>query len=327
MNSRQRMEACISGQKTDRAPVSLWRHFPVDDQSPHTLARSILLFQKIYQFDFIKITPSSSFSVKDWGATDEWKGNPEGTRDYTHFPVSDPDDWKKIACHSPLKGSLGEQLECIRLVRKGASPDIPIIQTIFSPLAQAKNLVGKDHLLDHLRAYPDALHAALRTITEQTILFIDECKKMNIDGIFFAVQHAQRNLLSETEFVEFGMKYDLEILSHVQDLWLNVGHIHGSHIMFDQVSQYPVQVLNWHDREEGISLSEGKLKFSGAVCGGLRQWDTMVYGVPEMAAAEAQDALYQTSGERFILGTGCVLPIIAPHSNITAAINVVRQVQ
>jgi uroporphyrinogen decarboxylase len=34
---------------------------------------------------------------------------------------------------------------------------------------------------------------------------------------------------------------------------------------------------------------------------------------------EAADAIQQTSGKRFILGTGCVVPIIASHGNILAA--------
>jgi hypothetical protein len=34
LNHRARLEACLTGQIPDRAPVALWRHFPVDDQTP-----------------------------------------------------------------------------------------------------------------------------------------------------------------------------------------------------------------------------------------------------------------------------------------------------
>jgi len=67
------------------------------------------------------------------------------------------------------------------------------------------------------------------------------------------------------------------------------------------------------------------LKFKGAVCGGLRQWDTLVYGTPQTVETEATTAINMTGGSRFILGTGCVLPIIAPHSNILAARNIVER--
>ena len=37
-----------------------------------------------------------------------------------------------------------------------------------------------------------------------------------------------------------------------------------------------------------------------------------------MCVKEAADAIAQTGGRRFILGTGCVVPVIAPHGNILA---------
>ena len=77
---RERLEACLSGKLSDRPPVALWRHFPVDDQSPENLAEAHLAFQRTYDFDLVKVTPASSFCLKDWGADDVWEGNTEGTR-------------------------------------------------------------------------------------------------------------------------------------------------------------------------------------------------------------------------------------------------------
>ena len=319
MNSIERLQICLSGTKPDRPPVSLWRHFPVDDQTPEGLASAVAVFQKLYEFDFIKVTPASSFAIKDWGSSDVWQGNPEGTREFTHFAVNQPEDWLSLHPLEPLKGALGGQIQCLRLLQNEFGGRTPLLQTIFSPLAQAKNLVGKENLLYHMRAWPDALHAGLKTITQTTIDFIHECKKTSIDGIFYAVQQASFNLLSTSEFVEFGRQYDLQVLETCQDLWLNLAHIHGERIMFDQVKDYPVQIFNWHDRQTPPSLAEALTKVSGAVCGGLRQWDTLVLGDPEMIRKEARDAIDATDGTRFILGTGCVIPITAPSGNIMAA--------
>ena len=89
--------------------------------------------------------------------------------------------------------------------------------------------------------------------------------------------------------------------------------------MCDVVSRYPAHVINWHDLETPPDLKEGQRHFAGAVCGGLRQWETMVRGTPEQVRAEAQAALQLTSGRRFILGTGCVTPTTAPRANLRAA--------
>lgn len=321
---RTRLEACLSGEKLDRVPVALWRHFPVDDQSPERLAAAIRNFQQTFDFDFIKVTPASSYSTKDWGTTDKWTGNPEGSRKFLDPIITRFDDWRSLKKLDPRKGHLGSMLDTLSALQKMYSPDVPLIQTIFSPLSQAKNLVGKERLYYHMRSCPEALHLGLRTITEVTIDFLNLARKTGIDGIFYAIQHAQFQLLSVAEFESFGRFYDLQVLEAAKDLWLNIGHIHGENIMFDQVSDYPVSILNWHDRETSPTLAEAKHRFNGAVCGGLRQWETLVYGEPDEVTHEAREAIHQTSGERFILGTGCVLPITAPYGNILAARQVVE---
>jgi uroporphyrinogen decarboxylase len=50
----------------------------------------------------------------------------------------------------------------------------------------------------------------------------------------------------------------------------------------------------------------------------MRQ-DTLVYRDRIQVQNEAADAIEQTGGKRFLLGTGCVVPIIASHGNILAA--------
>jgi uroporphyrinogen decarboxylase len=303
----------------DHAPVALWRHFPVDDQTPEGLAAATLAFQKIFDFDLVKVTPESSFCLKDWGARDEWRGATEGTRDYTNRVIQRPEDWARLPILDPTSGYLAAQLTCLRLLVKELGPDTPVIQTIFNPLSQAKNLVGGADLLVHMRRFPDALHSGLKTITDTTLRFIEAAIQTGISGVFYAVQHAQYGLLSEKEFLEFGRAYDLELLAPAKELWLNMLHLHGTEVMFDKVTDYPVSVINWHDRETSPSLAEAQAQFPGVVCGGLRREETMVLGSPEQVRAEARDALQSTQGKRFILGTGCVLPITAPYGNIMAA--------
>ncbi len=100
---------------------------------------------------------------------------------------------------------------------KELGPDTPIIQTIFNPLSQAKNLVGGAELLVHLRRYPEAVHAGLKVIVESTQRFIEAVKETGVAGIFYAVQHAQYGLLSEAEYNSFGRPYDLQVLEPAQE--------------------------------------------------------------------------------------------------------------
>jgi uroporphyrinogen decarboxylase len=320
LTHRERLHACLANDSAlDRPPVALWRHFPVDDQVPETLASATLDFQRRYDFDLVKVTPASSFCLIDWGAEDAWEGNPEGTRRYIKRVIEKPQDWEQLPILDPHQAlHLAGQLACLRLIKRELDPETPLLQTVFNPLAQAKNLVGGSKLIVHLRQHPEAVLKGLQTIAETTRRFVEACLEIGIDGIFFANQHAQSGLLTLEEYKEFGLPYDLDILEPAKALWCNLLHLHGDHIYFQLAQQTPCHIVNWHDRETGPTLAEAQKSFRGTVCGGLSV-DRMVFGDQSEVRKDAEDAILQTNGKKFILGTGCVTPIIAPHGNIMAA--------
>jgi uroporphyrinogen decarboxylase len=319
-SKRQRLEAVLNGEPADRLPVALWRHFPGDDQRAGDLARSQLDFQRAFDFDLMKVTPQSSFCVEDWGAESIYEGNLEGTNRYTRRPIQSPDDWRRLPALDPRRGALGRQLECLRAIGSELGESTPFIQTIFNPLAQARYLAGDEKLLAHLRLYPDALLAGLQTIAETSARFVQAIAQTGAAGIFLAVQHASYRLLSPEEYRRFGEPFDRQVLDALWPAaWLNVLHLHGDDVMFDLLAGYPVQALNWHDRETGPALGQALGRTRKALIGGLRQWETMVRGAPADVQAEIEDAVRQTGGRRLIIGTGCVTPIVAPWSNLRAA--------
>ncbi len=317
MSRRERLEAIFAGEAVDRPAAALWRHWPVDDLRGDALARATLTFQRTYDFDFVKVTPNSNYCVTGYGAQAHWEGNGEGTYVWDRRVIQEPEDWTRLRPLDPRAGLQGEVLEANTIIGRELGQDVPFIQTIFNPLAQAKNLSG-DRLLAHLRQYPDAVKEGLAAITESILRFVAELKTTGAAGIFLAVQHASYDLLTEAEYREFCRPLDLQILDATEGMWFNLVHLHGTHVMFDLVADYPAQVINWHDQETPPSLAEALSRTQMALCGGLRQWETLVRGTPEGVQAEAQAALAATGGRRFILGTGCVTPIIAPTGNILA---------
>ena len=316
-SKRKRLEAAISGEVPDRVPVALWRHWPGDDQDAHALAAAHLKWQQDYEWDVLKVGPASSYSVVDWGVKDRWVGHIEGTREYLHRPIQQPEDWANLQPLDPGQGMLATQLEALRLVKEAVGDSVPVLATVFAPLSQAKHLADNEPMLSHMRSQPDLFRQGQATILESTLRFIEAAKKLGIDGIFYAVQHARYPLLSQEEYEIWGRPFDLKILGPVQDLWLNMVHLHSTDVMFDLVAQYPVQLLNWHDRETRIGLAEGLQHFPGAASGGVDHW-TLHQESPEQTIAEAKDAIEQTNGRRLLLGTGCVAMTTTPLRNIRA---------
>ena len=183
MDKVERLHATIAGEVVDRVAVSAWRHQPVDDQSAETFAAATLMFQREFDFDFVKVTPASSYCLRDWGVSDTWRGHAHGTREYGVPRIQVAADWEKLSLQDPRDGQMGSVLRALEIIHLELGSATPFIQTIFSPLAQAVNLVGTERFLSHLRRHPDIVLAGLEMITEQTLRFIECARETGISGI------------------------------------------------------------------------------------------------------------------------------------------------
>lgn len=185
-------------------------------------------------------------------------------------------------------------------------------------MSQAKNLAGNGRLLEHLKKYPDAVLKGLDTITKSTVKFIEAVHDAGADGIFYAVQHAQGSQVELDEYKFLILPTDHEALQPAEGFWCNMLHLHGKDVYFSLLRLMNFQIVNWHDRETYPPLAEAQSMYRGVVCGGVRQ-ETLYSGKQAQIQEEARDALDQTKGKRFILGTGCVVYYESPHENIMAA--------
>ena len=59
--------------------------------------------------------------------------------------------------------------------------------------------------------------------------------------------------------------------------------------------------------------------------GGIARDMVMLRGRPEAVREQVQDAIKQTGGRRYIVGTGCVTMIPSPEVNVQTAIDTARQ--
>jgi len=322
MNKRDRVLATVRGEKPDRTPIALWRHWPKVDQTAEGLAKAVVAWQATYDFDLIKVTPTSGYAVEDWGARFVDRGNREGTRDYVDRPVKLARDWEKLWPLDIKAGVLGRELQALRLIRATVGPDVFILQTIFSPLAIARNLAGEDVWLTHLREQPQEFRRGLALIADTYARYAQECLRSGADGIFFATQCASYDVIGEDEYEEFGVPYDRHVLGALAEQTdLVLLHIHGMNIMFDLLTRsFPVNVINWHDRRTSPSLAAARtLRPKATLMGGINEWNTLVEGTPDLVAAEVRDAIAQTGGRGFIVGAGCVVSTDTPEANLRAA--------
>jgi uroporphyrinogen decarboxylase len=324
MNKGERVYAALQGEPVDRVPLSLWRHFHKQDQTPAGLASATLAFYRKYDFDLIKLTPSGLYGIEDWGAQIGPSKDDDEPPRLKKPVIKDPEDWRHLTALSPTEGSYGDALEAIRLIRDQLNKDdAPVLMTIFSPMTLAHKMAG-DALLEHIETHSTDLQIGLATIAETTSRFADAALEAGADGIFFASQFSRSDMLSEKTCLSFVVRYDLIALERVkaQPVPL-ILHLHGENVYFETVNQYPAHAVSWHNHETSPSLVEALPLTDKTLMTGIDR-TLLEKGQPEEVAAQAREALEKTGGRRLILAPACVIPTKTPPENLEALIDLDR---
>lgn len=307
MTKRERVEAAVRRQPTDRVPYAFWRHFPATDRSPAGLAQSTLRFHERYGSDFLKVTPAGGYAVEDWGCVESDEVAPDGHRPCARHAVREPGDWRRVRPLEMSGTGWGAHLETVVRCLLDRRADCTVMPTVFSPLSLAHKLAG-ERLAYDLKENTEAVVGALEAITETILRFAEACAREGADGFFYSIRAASHALHTEEEYARFGEPYDRGVLEAVQGrARLVVLHAHGERLMFERLARLPAHAWSWDVRRAGPSLAEGAARVPGAVIGGLDQWTTLRSGPAEAARAEAEDAIAQVGGRGLIVAPGCVL--------------------
>lgn len=317
MSHRTRLEAAFKGLPVDRPPVSFWQHFPGRDHTVDLLVAATVDFQRRFDLDLVKLMPTGMYSVLDYGVEVEPSTDDLGTTRYVTGPVKSPADLARLPVVSPEGGVLGEQVAVVKGVRAALGPDTPIIQTLFSPLATAAKLVGGT-LSPPFLADEHALHRALNRLADDAIAFGQACLRNGADGFFFATQLANAAFPRDL-YERFGVPYDMKVLEALRrDSWGIVLHLHGGDPDFALADRYPIDAVNWEDRDTPPSLGDALDRTIRCLVGGVGRNHPLVSSDAEAVAAQVRESIARTGGRRLIVAPGCVVPISAPERNLLA---------
>ena len=322
MNKKERVEAALRGDVVDRVPASMWGHDYEREWGTQSLIDSLLENFSRYDWDFMKVNPRTSYLVEDWGA----KYRPSSEK-YTraicdYSPIRTSSDWKRLRPLEPDRGVLLEHLRVLQLLNHAIGYDAYFVQTIFCPLGVAQYLAGnkQEPVCLSIREDRNALHAALRVITETLITYAIACLEQGA-GIFYSTNRwASAGMLTEDQYREFGEQYDLEFLDAIKSRSkLTILHNCGDRIYFDLLSSYQVHAINWAATEPGNpSLQEGKKRSGKAVMGGVSVKALSKSGSPDQVQEEVAKAIEQTGGKSFLLAPGFTISPAKPAKNLKA---------
>ena len=317
---RERVWATLRGEGVDRPAVSFWGHFYHRESSASELVDATLEHQREYGWDWVKLNPRKHYHVEDWGVRYQYSGRPGEKPLLQTWPVREPEDWRAITPKPFDRGALGEQLDAVRLLREGLPADVPMIETVFTPLAILAEMVEEPAVLKrHMGTHPDRIRQALEVVTATFEPFVAEVIARGTDGIYLATTDwASKDWMTADEYREWARPWDLRLLAAASSAPFNVLHVCKPRNLLFELSDYPVRAFSYDATDPtNPTLDQALARLPGAVMGGISHEGALQSGV-EAVTAEVRRGFEQTGGHRWLVAPGCSIPPRTPAANLKA---------
>lgn len=279
IEKRERLKLTLEGGHADRPPIAAWQHQIHAETNPEEFIRETVRYQKRYDWDILKVNPRAVVFTEAWG----------NRYDYSNYIGLGPACVKAVLCRTEDlykirhidcgKGSLGEQVEIIGEIRQLLEKEVPILQTIFSPIAILLNLTGtrmigrnrkasreESPIVRYMKEDPKALHWALQNVADTLVSYIELLYRAGADGIFYtSLGLAREGYLTYEEWEEYCKKYDLYILEKIERKFV-IFHTCGIYANPERFTDYPISVLHWAQSAEGNPGLQGAKKWLHGLC-------------------------------------------------------------
>jgi len=315
LSKRERVAAALSGGKVDRPPVSAWRHFIPQERVERDFVEASVAFARTNDWDWLKSNPRATYYAEIFGNAYDYDSYTGVMPRRVSGPIATGADLSRIRTAPASHPVIEEQLRVVAAIRKEL-PDVPVIQTVFSPLSVLNFLAsttdpGSDYAALHglLRDHAAAARDALSAITETLRSYAARVIEAGADGIFFAIVRLARDgALSREEYERFEKPFDIEALGGARRGVFNVLHVCGPSAFFDAAEDYPVHAVNWAAGAGGNpTVPEARGFLDKAVMGGIDEGLFSGSGSPEKVSRQAAAVIRDTPPGRFLLSPGCAV--------------------
>src|SRR5690349_599472 len=198
MTGRERVEAALAMGMADRPPIGAWGHTYREEWSPDALAAITVERARRFGWDFVKFQPRASCFAEAFGSVYHPSGHRLRGPILIKAAVPDLEAWSSVRLLEPK--ALSDQVASIGMVARELGPDVPVIQTVFSPITVGGYLVGKSQsrVVRELRNHPELVGPALERIAGALVDFSQHSVEAGAAGIFYAISgYAGRNVMKE----------------------------------------------------------------------------------------------------------------------------------
>jgi uroporphyrinogen decarboxylase len=268
----------------------VWYHFGQQFRDGMAHAELEHAFYKRFDLDFLKVMNDFDYP-----------------RAEDMFDVVEPQDWHRLPQVSPWSyDGYKQELTALRELSRRLGNESYFIDTIFSPWTTARNICWRNWR-EHMNEHPDDFLTGLETITVNLERLVSAMMEVGTSGIFLSVAGPADGYLTWEEYERFGKPFDIRVLKAAEGAPMNVLHIHGSGVHFRELLDYPVNCVNWADRDQSNPpLADARKMTKLALMG----------GVEHEGFKEAELADVQAQVEGAVADAGTLSLIIAPGCSI-----------
>lgn len=294
-------------QDGNRVLFSFWTHFPDDDLNAQKLANMSLEFWREYQVDFLKTMPNGMYAIEDYGCEIDFSQiSKGGVASVEKTPFQVVEDWTKLTSIPPSHGALKRELDSLSIILEKIE-NTPVIFTVFSPMTIA-NKLSRGRIYDQIKLGHnlEIIHSALSVIANDVARLCEAAISLGATGVFFAHQDTDRTLLDLDTFTDYVVPYDYEALCGARNRKFNILHLHGSSARFLEMSNYPVEGINWHAWETIPSVSAASMMTDKCLVGGINRW-SITNGDRAELEKQIDQTLKDSTGRNIILTPGCTI--------------------
>lgn len=324
MNSYQRVQAVLAGQRPDRPPnFNIMMTF-----AAHYIGQPLASYYQDY-----RVLTDANFAVRDAFSLDILQAISDPYREaadlglHVEFPedglplsrvplLADPADLSQLKLVEPSQGRrMSDRLEAIRRFRDVAGGEVMLMGWVEGALAEAADLRGVSQLMLDLVDRPDWVTDLLEFCTEQEIAFARAQVEAGADII--GLGDAVASQVSPRMYRRYALPYEKRIFDAVHEM----GALARLHICGDTtkiLADMPQSGADIIDIDWMVDMAAAAAAFGDrAVCGNQDPVAVMLQATPQQVIEAVQKCAYQ-AGPRFISAAGCEIPDGTPHANLLA---------
>ena len=290
MTKIERVRAALSGAEVDRPPFSVWYHFGLQHTPAERVAQAHVEFFEAYDLDWLKIMNDYSYPMPR-----------------TIETVADARDLKRVIAFDVRQGSLGEQLETVRLIGQALKGKALVVDTVFNAWNTLKRNVLKEAMGPFMEQHPTELEAALAVVNDNLIRYAIASLHGGASGIFYSVPATPDSLTAE-QYERFMRPFDVAFLEAIRPFGeFHVHHDHGKELYLERLQEYPVHAISWADRESGPPLTLMRRVTARALMGGLAH-ENFAYTSAAKLREQVRSAIQEAGVRKLFIAPGCAIP-------------------